>query len=62
MEPPKQHGARGIGTSGVPLENPTKPATLADIGITKKQSARAQKLAAIPAEEFAERVDAAKAF
>ena len=38
------------------------PATLKEMGITKDQSARAQKLAAIPADEFAERIDAAKAF
>ena len=33
-ETPKQAGARGVGKSGVPLENSTS--TLADLGITKK--------------------------
>jgi len=37
-----QHGARGIGKSGVPKENPTP--TLKELGITKKDSSRAQKL------------------
>lgn len=46
---PKNAGARGVGVSGVPPENPT----LADLGIDKKVSARAQKLAALPAEQFA---------
>lgn len=54
---PKQHGAR----DGVPEENSVRPATLAEIGITKKQSATAQKLAAIPTEEFHERVAVLKA-
>lgn len=39
----------------------SRPATLAEIGITKKQSSTAQKLAAIPAEEFHERVAVLKA-
>jgi len=34
---PKNDGARGVGVSGVPPENPT----LAEIGITKKQSSSA---------------------
>jgi hypothetical protein len=34
--------------------------TLAGAGITYKQSSNAQKLAAIPADEFKERVEAAK--
>lgn len=38
----------------------TEPATLAEIGITKKQSSRAQQLADIPREEFAERIAVAK--
>ena len=43
-------GSRGIGNpkSGVPKENPTQP-LLADAGIDKKLSARAQQLAAVPA-------------
>lgn len=43
-------GARGIGTSAVPKENRTP--TLADAGIDKKLSSRAQKMAAVPAEKF----------
>lgn len=42
-------------------KNGNRPATLAEIGITKKQSSRAQQLADIPAPEFAERVAVAKA-
>jgi len=38
-----------------------EPATLAEIGITKKQSSRAQQLADIPAPEFKERIAVAKA-
>jgi hypothetical protein len=63
---PKATGARGQLSGDVPAgarvggnrpEPPTdKPATLAEIGITKKQSATAQKLAAIPEPEFKERV------
>lgn len=49
---PKQAGARGVGKSGVPNENPTP--TLSEIGIDKKTSARAQKLAALPDEVFAD--------
>lgn len=45
---PKAIGARGIGTSAVPKENRT--GTLADLGIDKKESARAQKLATLPEE------------
>lgn len=54
-EMPKNEGARGVGKSGVPPENPT----LADIGITKKQSATAQKLANIPEDEFKARIASA---
>lgn len=56
---PKQHGARGVagpgrGKNGVPQENPVSDApTLADLGINKKVSARAQRLAQLPAETFA---------
>lgn len=45
---PKAIGARGIGTSAVPKENRT--GTLADLGIDKKESARAQKLATLSEE------------
>ena len=40
----------GIGTSAVPKENRTP--TLADAGIDKKLSSRAQKLAAVPEDKF----------
>lgn len=43
---PKNAGSRGVGTSGVPQENPT----LADYGISKKVSAVAQQLAKLPPE------------
>lgn len=56
---PKQHGARGVGKSGVVLTDSTPP-TLAEIGISKDQSARAQKLAALTNEEFQSRIDAVK--
>jgi hypothetical protein len=43
-------GARGIGKSAVPSGNRTP--TLAEAGIDKKLSSRAQKLAAVPNDEF----------
>lgn len=43
-------GARGIGKSAVPTGNRTP--TLAEAGIDKKLSSRAQKMAAVPAAEF----------
>jgi hypothetical protein len=44
----------GGGSSGSKREPlPDAPPTLADIGITKKTSMRAQQLAAMPAERFA---------
>lgn len=54
-----EHGGRAAfdGTRAEP-SNPTP--TLADIGITKKQSHVAQKLAAIPEPEFRERIAIAK--
>ena len=44
-----------------PAAEPNSVSTLAEIGITKKQSATAQKLASIPTEEFHERVAVLKA-
>lgn len=55
---PAGRPAKEIGSREEPINE--RPATLAEIGITKKQSARAQKLAAIPADEFEQRVEAAK--
>lgn len=47
-------GAAGIGqaASAVPSKYRTQPPTLAEAGIDKKLSARAQKMAAVPADEF----------
>ncbi len=59
---PKATGTRGniqeVVSGGTSEAPPDAPATLAEIGLTKKQSARAQKLAAIPADDFAERIEA----
>lgn len=58
---PKNTGAKGSVVSGS-VREPVKDETptLREIGLTKKQSATAQKLAAIPAEEFHARVAVAK--
>ncbi len=55
-------GAAGIGrsASAVPEEYRTQPPTLAEAGIDKKLSARAQKLASLSPEEFEERIARAK--
>ncbi|HVS52901.1 MAG TPA: hypothetical protein VHD62_11160 [Opitutaceae bacterium] len=53
--PPGPDSKQKIGSDVEPIP------TLAEIGITKKQSATAQKLAGIPAPEFHERVAVAKA-
>lgn len=45
---PKNAGARGIGKSGVTLCNPT----IAQLGIDKRESSEAQKLAELPQEAF----------
>jgi hypothetical protein len=45
-----QHGARGIGKSGVTPSNPTP--RLSELGLTKKESAQAQQLAELPQETF----------
>jgi hypothetical protein len=63
---PKATGTRGniqeVVSGGSRKAPPAvEPATLAEIGITKKESSRAQKLADIPKEEFHERVAVAKA-
>lgn len=47
-ETPKNAGARGIGVSGVPPEYPT----IAELGIDKKTSARAQRLADLAEDDF----------
>ena len=45
---PKATGAKGIGTSAVLHEDRTQPSTLAELDISKNESSRWQKLAAIP--------------
>lgn len=47
-EIPKNAGARGIGKSGVPVQNPT----LADMGLDKKTSKLAQDIASLPDEQL----------
>lgn len=49
---PKNTGAAGIGTSAVPKENRTTTPTLADLGLDKKTSSIAQKLAELPDDAF----------
>lgn len=56
---PKAKGARAVGgdhRSGGSISAPPESATptLADLGLTKKESAVAQKLAALPEEQFAQ--------
>ena len=58
-EMPKATGARGNpGGQGAEIVRSSEGTTqtLAEIGITKKQSATAQKLANIPDQEFRERI------
>lgn len=61
---PKNHGVRttggGEGAGGTMAEPPADVPTLREIGISKKQSSQAQKLADIPEPEFKERVAVAK--
>ncbi|BET69051.1 hypothetical protein ASA1KI_39690 [Opitutales bacterium ASA1] len=62
-EMPKATGAKGNpGGQGAPVVRSSattaQTPTLAAIGITKDQSSRAQKLAAIPEPEFRERLEA----
>lgn len=47
---PRATGARGIGTSAVPKENHTP--TLADLGLDKKTSSLAQRVAELPPEQL----------
>ena len=58
---PKATGAKGIGTSAVLHEDRTQPLTLAELDISKNESSRWQKLAAIPEAEFDAAVVQAKA-
>jgi hypothetical protein len=45
---PKNEGARGVGKSGVTARNPT----LDDLGLTKRESVVAQRLASLPEQQF----------
>ena len=47
---PRNEGAKGIGTSAVPKENHTP--TLAQLGLDKKTSSLAQKIASLPPEQL----------
>jgi hypothetical protein len=47
-EPERNRGARGIGKSGVPPKYPT----FSELGLDKKTSMVAQRLAALPSEHF----------
>ena len=58
-EMPKATGAKGIGPIAVPSCDRNQT-TLADIGITKNESSRWQKLAAVSEEQFEHAVAAAK--
>lgn len=54
----KQNRSSSLSTNGTPFT--PKPATLAEIGITKDESSRYQKLAAIPEEHFETAVDSVR--
>lgn len=56
---PKNEGGRPAKTGN--QDEPVSAPTLSDLGISKKESSRAQKLAALPAEEVTERIALAKA-
>lgn len=56
-----EYGGGGTRVDGTRAKPATQTPRLADMGITKNESHLAQKLADIPAEEFAERIAVAKA-
>lgn len=56
-ETPKNRGAQGVGKSAVADRDHTP--TLGELGVTKHESSRWQRLAAIPAEQFTEAVEQA---
>ncbi len=51
---PKATGAKGIGPIAVKDDDRNQPQTLAELGLTKNESAVAQKLAALSEDEFAQ--------
>ena len=59
-EMPKATGAKGVGPIAVASCDRNQPPTLSDIGVTKSDSSRWQKLAAIDEEKFEAAVAAAK--
>ncbi len=59
-EMPKATGAKGVGPIAVASCDRNQPPTLSDIGVTKSDSSRWQKLAAIDDEIFEAAVAAAK--
>ncbi len=59
-EMPKASGAKGVGPIAVTSCDRNQPPTLADIGVTKNESSRWQKLAAVSDEQFESAVAAAK--
>ena len=59
-EMPKASGAKGVGPIAVTRCDRNQPPTLADIGVTKNESSRWQKLAAVSDEQFESAVAAAK--
>ena len=56
---PKQDGGDAMKARSLP--GTEVPPTLSDMGITKKESARAQKLASLPRKELHRRIEAGKA-
>ena len=56
---PKNSGARGIGTSAIPLSDDTPP-TYEELGISLNQASRWQKLAGVDEDKFEAAVEAAK--
>jgi N6-adenosine-specific RNA methylase IME4 len=58
---PGKRGRRGVITGGAVVEPPVKGPTLAELGVTKKRSARSKRLADIPEDKLNEHVENLKA-